>query len=389
MLIALAYLVAITLVNAKKFGHSPKFSKLSSQTDDDWWYKNRFGGEAFASNPYYKTYQQIMGQMDAYGPATHVGKINRGQLFDPDLNSPGDRAFGFQSDFNPDDYVSGAFNFAPKQQKVRATNGMIKAGFADKLGEIISLPNYIEVNDDGSVLVQTNTKYKHPCDPNPCERYTLNKICSIVDRTTAKCSSVSSVTISVEWGVTDDDEDLDLYMRPAWINGTDCETDDFDWDYLRADEEACGGIVSEDTSFDYDLGNRVKEYTVLTTTNDGINFRDLTYAVGVYGEDIDLERTVFHVKIGDTLVQSILVPQDEDGEDGSNMDLDSDYSFYFVGCFHPHLGYIDTTGSGYYDEEYTDIFDGSGFDDADLCFKLLSHPGPSGFNVNTYLEVMP
>ena len=48
---------------------------------------------------------------------------------------------------------------------------------------------------------------------------------------------VSSVTISVEWGVTDDDKDLDLYMRPAWINGTACETDDFDWDYLRADEE--------------------------------------------------------------------------------------------------------------------------------------------------------
>ena len=67
-------------------------------------------------------------QIDAYGYATHVGLINRGHLSDPDLYSPRDRAFGYQSDFNPGDSVSGALNFVPKKQKVRATDGMIRAG---------------------------------------------------------------------------------------------------------------------------------------------------------------------------------------------------------------------------------------------------------------------
>ena len=133
----------------------------------------------------------------------------------------------------------------------------------------------------------------------------------------------------------------------------------------------------------------MKEYTVLTTTEDGINFRDLTYAVGVYGDYIDLENTVFRVKVGDKLVQSILAPQDEDGEDGSAMELDSSYDFYFVGCFRPNLGYIDTRGAGYFDDEEVEIFGGSDFEDPDLCYKLLSHPGPPGFNVNTFLEDMP
>merc|ERR1719308_629574 len=255
---------------------------------------------------------------------------------------------------------------------------MIRAGLAEKLGEIISLPSNVQVDDDGSVLVQTSSRAKHPCNPDPCKRYALNKVCTIENRTTAKCSSVSSVTVTVEWGVTDNDEDLDLYMAPAFSNGTRCDTEDMDdYDYLYYDMSACGGIVSEDVSFDYDTGIRVKEYTVLTTTEDGINFRDLTYAVGVYGDDIDLENTVFRVKVGDKLVQSILAP----GGEGSAMDLDSYLDFYFVGCFRPNLGFIDTRGAGYFDDEEVEIFGGSDFEDPDLCYKLLSHPGPSGFNV--------
>jgi len=359
--------------------HSQGIPSRGKPQIDDWWHQNQFGGEGFASNPFYNAFQQWRRQMDAFSPAIHVGKINRGQYANPDLYTPRDRAFGFNSDFNPDD--SGAFKFAPNQQKVRATDGMIRAGLAEKLGEIISLPINVQVDDDGSVLVQTSSRAKHPCNPDPCKRYALNKVCTIENRSTAKCSSVSSVTVTVEWGVTDNDEDLDLYMAPAFSNGTRCDTEDMDdYDYLYYDMSACGGIVSEDVSFDYDTGIRVKEYTVLTTTEDGINFRDLTYAVGVYGDDIDLENTVFRVKVGDKLVQSILAP----GGEGSAMDLDSYLDFYFVGCFRPNLGFIDTRGAGYFDDEEVEIFGGSDFEDPDLCYKLLSHPGPSGFNVNTF-----
>jgi len=398
---AIVLSIAVRLGNAVRPGYSintgnsvrPGNKVRLGNAQTDWWHQDRFGGEDFVSNPYYNTFQQMKRQMEVYAPATHVGKIYRGRYSDPDLYTPRDRTLGFQSDFNPGDYLSGAFKFAPKQQKVRATDGMIRAGFAEKLGEIISLPNNVEVNDDGSVLVQTSVEAKHPCNPNPCERYALNKVCSIVNKRTAKCSSVSSVTVSVEWGVTDDDAELWLYMHPAWRNGTACETmldyNEDDYYYLYYDMEACGAMISENAIFDYDSGNRVKEYSLLSTTQDGFNFRDFTYAVGVEASkigdnNIDLERTVFKVKIGDKLVQTILAPEDEDGEDGSTMDLDNSYDFYFLGCFRPNLGFIDTRGAGYFDDEEEEIFDGSDFEDPDLCYKLLSHPGPSGFNVNTF-----
>ena len=41
------------------------------------------------------------------------------------------------------------------------------------------------------------------------------------------------MTVTVEWGVTDNDEDFDLYMAPAFLNGTRCDTEDMDYeDYL-------------------------------------------------------------------------------------------------------------------------------------------------------------
>ena len=52
---------------------------------------------------HYGTYQHIARQMDAYGYATHVGKIYRGELRDPMLNMPNDWAYGKNSDFNRED----------------------------------------------------------------------------------------------------------------------------------------------------------------------------------------------------------------------------------------------------------------------------------------------
>ena len=72
-------------------------------------------------SPYYAWYKQAVTQMSLYGYAQHVGKINRGQFLNPELNMPKDRAFGYQSDFNPEDLKSGAFNNKPQGQKFRAT----------------------------------------------------------------------------------------------------------------------------------------------------------------------------------------------------------------------------------------------------------------------------
>ena len=83
---------------------------------DEWEVSNRLA----SVNPYYEWYKQAAIQMDMYGPAKHVGIINRGQFLNPELNNPYDRAYGYQSDFNPGDFQSGAFKYKPQGQKFRA-----------------------------------------------------------------------------------------------------------------------------------------------------------------------------------------------------------------------------------------------------------------------------
>ena len=100
------------LIHVKTQQYDDSFFEMG----DDWEVSNRLAED----NPYYAWYQQAAAQMDTYGFAQHVGKINRGQFFDPELNMPGDRALGYQSDFNPEDFNSGAFNIQPQGQKFRA-----------------------------------------------------------------------------------------------------------------------------------------------------------------------------------------------------------------------------------------------------------------------------
>ena len=83
---------------------------------DDFWYD--MGDSSWETsnylasyNPYYKMYRQSAAQMDWYSYAQHVGKINRGQSVNTELNMPRHRAFGYQSDFNPQDLKSGGFNY--------------------------------------------------------------------------------------------------------------------------------------------------------------------------------------------------------------------------------------------------------------------------------------
>jgi len=365
------------------------------EAQNDWWHEDAIGGQGFTRNQYYNTFQQMRRQIDAYGYATHVGHINRGQLSDPDLYTPRDRALGFQSDFNPGDSVNGAFNFVPKKQKVRATDGMIRAGFADRVGELISLPNNVKVNHNGTVFVQTRPNTKHPCNPNPCQRFTLNKVCSVVNKHTVKCSGVKQVSVAVEWGLTNADVNVDMVLRPAYRNGTSCDPNpqgpndenyDYYGDYLIPEGlwgndigEGCGGDISRNEYYSGSTGRRVTEYTLFKTTDDGVDFRDLTYFVGVGGNDGFDEEVVFKVKIGDEVVQTFMIPADDGVVDPAYDDSYhyDDALFFFVGCFRPDKGYIDTRGAGFY-AWMKEVYDGSFWWSPDLCKKLLNHPGPSG-----------
>ena len=99
--------------------------KSQDQPVDDWWFDIWDSWETSDNlaqlSPYYTWYKQAAKQMSLYSYAQHVGKIIRGQFLNPEQNMPKDRAFGYQSDFNPEDLKSGAFNHKPQGQKFRAT----------------------------------------------------------------------------------------------------------------------------------------------------------------------------------------------------------------------------------------------------------------------------
>merc|ERR1712002_1451254 len=87
-----------------------------------WWYD--LGGHdspasdyLAATSPFYAWFKSAQEQFDAYAPASHVGKINRGSFLNPELNLPAHRAFGHNSDFNVGDLSSGAFSHTPQAQR--------------------------------------------------------------------------------------------------------------------------------------------------------------------------------------------------------------------------------------------------------------------------------
>ena len=101
-------------------------------SEDDWWYNTGDDWDtpySIQNNPYYQTHQHLQRQMSLYGFAQHVGKINRGQLQNPELIRPRDRAYGHQSDFNSEDFQSGAFRNPSKGQIIRASQVMLNICF--------------------------------------------------------------------------------------------------------------------------------------------------------------------------------------------------------------------------------------------------------------------
>ena len=84
---------------------------------NDWWYDMSSSWETSSSlastSSFYSWYRQALDKLNMYSYSQHVGKIDRGQLLNPELNMPSDRAFGYKSDFNQEDFTSGAFNSDP------------------------------------------------------------------------------------------------------------------------------------------------------------------------------------------------------------------------------------------------------------------------------------
>ena len=93
----------------------------------DWWYDmdDRDIPPSLQYNPYYQAHQYMQNQMNLFGYAQHVGKIYRGQYFNPELNRPRDRAYGYQSDFNNEEFNSGAFRNPSEGQRIRASQVLV------------------------------------------------------------------------------------------------------------------------------------------------------------------------------------------------------------------------------------------------------------------------
>ena len=166
--------------------------QTQQQSDDwfdemgnDWEVSNKF---TTRQNPYYAWYKHAAAQSATYGYAKYVGKIDRGQLGNPGLNMnmPRDRAFGYQSDFNPQDFNSGAFTYKHPGQKFRAKAVHVYEGLASYIGEVLTMPVGQYVQDDGTILVQVISR-GDPCQPNPCTDVRMST-CTMVNKSTAKCS---------------------------------------------------------------------------------------------------------------------------------------------------------------------------------------------------------
>jgi len=163
---------------------------------DYWWFDMEATvwddkGPQLENSPYYNTFRQVDKQLDMYSYAQHVGKINRGQYYNPELNLPGHRAFGHKDDYNSGDLKSGAFRHSPQGQKVVADQVHVDLGMATSTGDIITLAPGHSINTDGTILVETNSG-QHPCASNPCARvFPKNEAtCVAIDTTTAKCTRV-------------------------------------------------------------------------------------------------------------------------------------------------------------------------------------------------------
>jgi len=365
---------------------------VSYYQDSDWWNSLDTGNDWQTSNfldaisPFAQTFRQIQQQLDMFGYAQHVGKINRGDYLNPELNLPGDRAFGYRPDFKPQDLKFGPFQHKPQGQKFVAKPIHVNLGLASKAGEIRVMPLGQHVQADGTVLVQTKGK-QDPCNPSPCTNVHLSR-CVVVNDVTAKCMGPEKYELSLTWVDPADDgssncNDLDLVIIAATHEGAPCKNS-----YIDYDEKDCGVSVSSDDEAAFGSKNRGEEIATLTTLADGTTFQDYTYAViaEYYDHNLSDGSPVLTVTDDDggDVIQTLAIPQ-FDGVTNINYDWRSNF---FFGCWSSPKRKIITTGAGFYETDdkvkykvgNQVVNTGLTIRDAGLCKTLGVNPASSGFN---------
>jgi len=363
---------------------------------DQWWYD--LGGHdspasdyLAATSPFYSWFKNAQEQFDAYAPAKHVGKINRGSFLNPELNLPADRAFGHNSDFNVGDLTSGAFSYAPQTQKFVAKKVHVDAGLARKVGQIANMPAGIFVQDDGSVLIDTG-RVGDPCNPSPCPAMGTPR-CVPVSSTTAKCIGPDSKTLELKWSdpvdeptassqlqTADLEYDLDLILVPSKNYDSSACSDP----KLTPGDSECGATVSADDKAKVTVGDRGTETAELKTLTDGTTFKDYTYAVIAQRitaspntaqiPDSDYNLAYAGLKLnfysdlnGVRLPEFVYTVPQGDVINTANKD------HFFFGCVRLnviHLRALDTRGAGFYNTG--DDVRGTGYNilDSELCDSL-------------------
>merc|ERR1712142_24174 len=288
-------------------------NSVSGQEGLDYWWYN-FGGHdspasdyLAATSPFYNWFKNAQQQYDAFAPAKHVGKINRGTFLNPELNLPADRAVGWNSDFNAGDFNSGAFSNTPQAQKFVAKKIHVDAGLATKVGQVASMPAGVFVQDDGSLLVDTSLRQIDPCNPSPCSATSGTPRCIAVGSSTAKCIGPEKKVLEIRWidpadetGVVVKDitnppqcetqfsnppgvaciietlanlpYDINLNIVPSKnYDGLSCSRQ-----MLFRGDSLCGATISSDGTALATFGTESAE---LSPSRDGASFKDYTYAI--------------------------------------------------------------------------------------------------------------
>jgi len=365
---------------------APWLKNTHKQPGADWWYGMGdtwdTSSHLASTSPYYKMYRQSSAQMDWYGFAQHVGKINRGQFLNPEQNMPRHRAIGPQADFNPEDLRSGAFKYKPRGQRFRAAAVHVNLGLANHVGEVRTMPLGQHVQADGSVLVQTSPRQRSPCQPDPCKHFSFFT-CSVVNDVTAKCSDSENEVQLVLTGYQLLDVDYPnwnaLSVFPDYHDGSACRDaappGQPPWEYIPV----CGVVNYSADYLDYydDDSDQSpsKDIITLGTSSDGTNYRDFTYGLiaGFPFVDASMSRVKLTVTVDGRDRQVLAVPQ-WDGT--TNVNPDGRF-LYFFGCFRPQTGLVDTRGAGFYMEDSAFFAD---FADGGLCKALQDWTGWPGFN---------
>jgi len=397
-------LFQLILVSALSIGFAkPPYLMGRPPQDLDWWYD--LGDDWETTDKLEETLfslgtmNYMKKQMDMYGYAQHIGTINRGTFLNPELNSPRDRAFGFDSDFNPRDFRYGAFRQQPHQQnrfyqRAYATQAHVDRGLATSVGQITKVPEGVHVQADGTVwlTVAANAYRESPCTPNPCLRMRMPR-CDVINYYTAKCSRHGTFHLSLRYKPKDalpNPSYFDFCVTGSQISDSSktCLVTTDTANFLPAagavTGPACGVTITKAESSD----GGVITVTFSEVASDKSKYQDFTYAViakyycsgtqtpacadAIQNAVADKTSVSMVVSYDGTVQERYYIPRKTSAAAAFNPNP-LNKKHYFFGCFRPGPSghYLNTYYAGFYDP--TDVvYEGKTIGDQDLCSVLPS-----------------